>query len=59
MLGVKIPSYRKSHRSYVPDEEIVGVCIPHGEGITLTQTLSLPDYCPTIHYVYRLGKQAR
>jgi len=59
MLGLKTPSYKKWHLSYVPDEEIRGVCIPHGEGVTLTQTLSTPDYSPTVHYVYRLCKQTR
>jgi len=59
MLGIKTPSYKKAHRSFVADEEIIGVCIPHGEGVTLTRTLSLPDYSPTVHYVYRLCKQTR
>jgi len=56
-LGIKVPSYQKVHRSYVPDQEIAGVVIPHGEGVTLPQFLTLPDYCPTVHYVYKLCPQ--
>jgi homospermidine synthase len=59
MVGIKKPAYKKAHKSYVPDGETVGVCIPHGEGITLTQNLSLEDYSPTIHYVYTLCPQTR
>jgi homospermidine synthase len=59
LIGLKTPAYQKMHRSYVPDEEIVGTVIPHGEGVTLTQALSLPDYSPTVHYVYKLCPQTR
>jgi homospermidine synthase len=58
-FAIKTPSYLKTHKSYVPDEEIVGVVIPHGEAVTLTKFFTLPDYCPTIHYVYRLCPQTR
>jgi len=33
--------------SYVPNEEFVGMSIPHGECITIPKYLSLPDYSPT------------
>lgn len=52
MLAIKMPAVKKFHKSYVPDQEIEGVIIPHGEGVTLTRFLTLPDYRPTVHYVY-------
>jgi len=57
--AIKFPAYLKVHRSYVPGEEIQGVLIPHGEGVTLPEFLTLPDYCPTVHYVYKLCPQTR
>jgi len=33
--------------------------IPHGECITIPRFLSLPDYSPTVQYVYRLCPQTR
>jgi len=56
--AIKFPSYQKIHKSYVPDEVIDGVLIPHGEGVSLTRYLTLPDYCPTVHYVYKPCPQA-
>jgi len=35
-LGLKTPAYLQWHKGWVPDEEIEGMVIPHGEGITLT-----------------------
>jgi homospermidine synthase len=58
-VAIRCPSYLKTHKSYVPDQEIVGVVIPHGEAVTLPAFLTLPDYCPTMHYVYRLCAQTR
>jgi len=58
-LAINTPSYKSMHRSYVPDEEFIGMDIPHGEVSTLSRFLSLPDYCPTIQYVYRLCPQTR
>jgi len=52
MLSILMPAVRKFHPSYVPDQEILGVIIPHGEAVTLTRFLTLPDYRPTMHYVY-------
>ena len=58
-FAIRTPSYTKFHKSYVPDQEILGVVIPHGEGVTIPQFLTLPDYCPTVHYVYQLCPQTR
>jgi len=58
-IAIKIPSYKALHRSYVPDEEFVGMGIPHGECITLPKFLSTADYTPTVQYVYRLCPQTR
>jgi len=59
LLAINTPSYISMHRSYVPDEAFIGMDIPHGEVSTLSRFLSLPDYCPTIQYVYRLCPQTR
>ena len=58
-IAFKTPAYKKYHRSYVPDEEIIGMVIPHGEAITLNDSLKAGDYCPTVHYVYRVCKQTK
>ncbi len=44
-------------RSWIPDEEIVGMAIRHGESFGLSQMLTLREdgkaiYRPTIHYAY-------
>jgi len=57
--AIKFPAYKKVHQSYVPDELMEGVVIPHGEGVSLPRFLTLPDYCPTVHYVYKLCPQTR
>lgn len=58
-IAFSTPAYQKYHLSYVPEEEIVGMAIPHGEAITLNEALKVGDYCPTVHYVYRLCKQTK
>lgn len=35
-LAFNCPAYKKFHLSYLPDEEYVGVIIPHGEAVTIT-----------------------
>ena len=44
-------------RSWVPDEEIVGMVVPHGEAFGLSHALTVRDerrveYRPTVHYAY-------
>ena len=49
-------------KSYVPEyikedgtasfTEINGVCVHHGEGLTLNEYIATEDYSPTMHYVY-------
>ena len=49
-------------KSYVPEYvkddgtasfiEINGVCVHHGEGLTLNEYIATEDYSPTMHYVY-------
>ena len=56
-FAIRTPAYAKFHKSYVPDQEIIGCVIPHGEGVTLPEFFTLPDYCPTVHYVYQLCPQ--
>jgi len=58
-VAIKMPSYKALHRSYVPDEEFVGMDVPHGEAISLPKFLSTEDYTPTVQYVYRLCPQTR
>jgi homospermidine synthase len=58
-VALSVPSYKSLQRSYVPDEEFVGMSIPHGECITIPRFLTLPDYAPTVQYVYRLCPQTR
>jgi len=57
--AIKFPAYKKVHQSFVPEELIEGMVIPHGEGVSLPRFLTLPDYCPTVHYVYKLCPQTR
>lgn len=41
--------------SYVPvDGKIIGIVIPHSEGISSSVFFSDGTYCPTQHYVYRI-----
>jgi len=43
--------------SYVPNQKIIGVNIPHGENVSLASFLKDGiDYSPTIHYVYKYCK---
>lgn len=58
-VGFKGYAYQKTHRSFVPDEEFVGMVIPHGEAFTLNRALSAANYAPTVHYVYRLPLQTK
>lgn len=58
-VGFKGLAYKKMHRSYVPDEEIIGMVIPHGEALTLNRKLTADNYSPTVHYVYRLPLQTK
>jgi len=46
-LAVNVPAYQKWHKSCVPNQEIEGFLIPHGEAVTLPQYLASPGYCPT------------
>lgn len=44
-------------RSYVPDQEIVGMIVAHGESFSISQALTVhhdmkPVYRPTVHYAY-------
>jgi homospermidine synthase len=44
-------------RSWVPDEEIIGMVIRHAEAISISQHLTVKEkgkivYCPTVHYAY-------
>jgi len=45
-------------RSFVPNQEITGMAIRHGEGFTISEHLTSidvhgrPGYRPTVHYVY-------
>jgi homospermidine synthase len=58
-IAFHTPAYKKYHLSYVPDQEIIGMVIPHGEAITLNQALKVGEYSPTVHYVYRVCKQTK
>lgn len=58
-VAFKGHAYKKLHKSYVPDEEFVGMVIPHGEAFTLNRALRAPNYAPTVHYVYRLPLQTK
>lgn len=58
-VGFKTHAYKKLHRSYVPNEEFVGMVIPHGEAFSLNRALTAPNYAPTVHYVYRLPLQTK
>lgn len=44
-------------KSWVPDENIIGMAITHGESISINEHLSISNaeinYCPTVHYVYK------
>jgi len=51
-LAFNTPAYKQFHISYLPDKEYIGVIIPHGEAVTIPKALTLPNYCPTVHYVY-------
>jgi len=44
-------------RSCVPDQEIVGMIVPHGESFSISKALTVhhdmkPVYRPTVHYAY-------
>ena len=44
-------------RSWVPDEEIIGMVIRHAEAISISSHLTVKEkgkivYCPTVHYAY-------
>ncbi len=44
-------------RSWVPDEEIIGMVIRHAEAISISDHLTVREkgkvvYCPTVHYAY-------
>jgi len=44
-------------RSWVPNEEIIGMVIRHAEAISISNHLSVKEkgkiiYCPTVHYAY-------
>lgn len=44
-------------RSWVPDEEIIGMVIRHAEAISISNHLTIKEkgkvkYCPTVHYAY-------
>lgn len=58
-VGFKGHAYKKLHRSYVPDQEIIGMVIPHGECVSLNKTLTAGNYSPTVHYVYQLPIQTK
>lgn len=58
-VGFKTMGYKKLHWSWVPDEEFVGMIIPHGEALTLNRFLRASNYSPTVHYVYRLPLQTK
>ena len=58
-IAFHTPAYKKYHLSYVPDQEIVGMVIPHGEAITLNESLKVGEYSPTVHYVYRICQQTK
>lgn len=44
-------------KSWVPDENIIGMAITHGESLSINEYLSINhakfNYCPTVHYVYK------
>lgn len=53
IINLNTPSFNCYSESYVPDDGImIGVNIPHGEGISLSSYLKDGDYSPTSHYVY-------
>jgi homospermidine synthase len=62
-VGIIAKEGRKiKFKSYVPTHikedgtaeftEIQGVCVHHGEGLTLNEFIATEDYAPTMHYVY-------
>lgn len=56
-IAIKGNAISTLHRSYVPDQEYVGMCIPHMEAVTLNKALTAENYSPTVHYVYKLPQQ--
>lgn len=50
-----VPSHIEGKR--VVFTNIVGRCIPHGEGLSLNRYLGSFRYAPTMHYVYQLNPQ--
>lgn len=58
-LAIDNPAYKQIHVSWVPDQEILGVVIGHGESCTLPMALEAEDYAPTMHYVYQMCRQTR
>jgi len=55
ILVSEAPAWSVKARSFVPDEEITGMVIPHEEVITLNKLLRREHYAPTICYVYQIN----
>jgi homospermidine synthase len=63
LVAINKPSISLKFYSYVPKKitedgqveftELVGVCIHHGENITLNRYMATEEWAPTIHYVYQ------
>ena len=59
MLMAENEAWRHLASSYVPDQQITGMLIPHEEIVTLRKILANPGYAPTIVYVYEVNPHTR
>lgn len=56
IIEMKEPAIDVFCESYVPvDGKIIGIVIPHSEGISSSVYFSDGTYCPTQHYVYKIA----